>query len=254
MKLAIKIFLFLTVVPAGAGLALYGWGSMELKLANKATPEPIAVDLAKLEAGEPLASIHITVGPHYALYDSSVYSSSNGIEGESLNYSKGKLGAGNDVDCVFYPIVSKGNANIKDLEDLKKKYGGLDKIPQGDLPTPTHFTVLVRTRRFVKVRDIPDDAFKEETSVQGLVVNEVGSFDAEQAKLIQAEFPAIDFKNVLILEQHRKPTSPGTAVSAVVGGYTMLGLGFLSFVGVVVLGVTALFGGRKSSSAITSPQ
>jgi hypothetical protein len=236
MKIVVRILFFLSCLMCCCGFGLAGWGWNEKKLGEKATPDPVAADLTKLEAGEPLTSIHVTVGQHYAFYgDRAVFSYT-----EKKN-SKEIVGPETRVNYVFYPIVSRGNPDLKELPELEAKHGGLTKIPEEELPTPTHFTVLVKTYRFKKEGDIPKDTIRQEPSVQGLVINEVSHLDSNEKNLILQDFPTIDFNKVLILEEGRKPTSVASATTAMFAGFVILGLAVVSFIGTAILGVTTLF-------------
>jgi hypothetical protein len=131
------------------------------------------------------------------------------------------------VDYVFYPIVSASNPDIEELTRLQKQFGNIDKVPDEiALPVPEHFVVLVKTRRFSHVRDIPQDFFRKEESIQGLVINEISSLTSAEKSLINDSFPDLSFDKVLILEDGRRPTSPEAAIASMVAGgmYSLIAL------------------------------
>src|SRR5437879_3394826 len=100
---------------------------------------------------------HADFGPHYALYYSSIYALKQKKKGRFARGDKER------VDFVFYPIVSTENPDLQELERLQKDFGNLDKVPDViDLPEPKKFVVLVKTRRFKKVDDIPLDFYRKE--------------------------------------------------------------------------------------------
>src|SRR4029077_1316759 len=103
-------------------------------------------------------------------------------------HNKEIVGPETKVDYVFYPIVSRDNPDLKELTELEAKHGSWAKIPEEELPTPTHFTVLVKTHRFKKAGEIPPDAIRKEPSVQGLVVNEVSQLKTDEKILILQDF------------------------------------------------------------------
>jgi len=241
MKIVFRLMLLLSFLMCCGGFVLAGWGNEEGKLAAKATADPVAADLAKLEAGEQPTSIHLTLGEHYAYYGDRVVISY--MENKNSNTV---VGPETNVSYAFYPIVSKGNPDLKDLDALKAKHGNLPNIPEEEVPLPTHFAVLVKTTRFKKIRDCPSDAIKQEPSIQGLVINEVSSLGADEKNLILQDFPTIDFKKVLILEQGRKPMSSGSASAAFVAGCVILGLSVIAFIGTLITGIMSLF--RRNNS------
>ncbi len=240
MKFVVRLLFVVSCLMCCCGFGLTGWGWQEKKLGDKATPDPVAADLTKLEAGEPLTSIHITVGPHYAYYKGrTVYSFTTKKNGTTVE------GPETRIQYAYYPVVSKGNPDLKELDALAAKSGGLSKIQEEDLPTPTHFIVLVKTYRFKKIGDIPNDSIRQDPSVQGLVINEVSSLDAEEKNLILEDFPDTDFKKVLILEEGRTPTSVAGATAAMFAGIVILVVAVVSLIGTVVLGVMSLFGKKE---------
>jgi hypothetical protein len=210
----------------GAGGVLYGWS--EYKLGAKSTPEPVEVDLAKLEQGQQVDNNHLKIGDHYACYWSTIYS-----------YKESRFGqkdpdANMKIEFAFYPIVSPSNPDVQLLQPLLQKYGDLSKVPDNeDVPLPTHFVVLVKTTRYKTVGAIPKHDIQKMRSIQGLAINEVSSLSSEEKKLIQEEFPAIDFNKVMILQDGRKPSSTGQAIAFMAGGGVLLVLGLIGLVGMI---------------------
>jgi hypothetical protein len=89
----------------------------------------------------------------------------------------------------------------------------------------------VRTGRFDKVSQLPKGVVKE-AKVKGMIVNQISSLGWEEQKLIKESFPKLDFKDVLILQENRKPSGPATSFGMMGGGGVMilvgLGLCFVS--------------------------
>jgi hypothetical protein len=199
------------------------YGCTEFRVGGNASAEPVLVDLAKVEA-DPKVDNHLKIGTHYALYDNAVYSFKT--KGNRFQRAENVK-----VDYVFYPIVSASNPDMQELTRLEKQFGNIDNVPDEiDLPIPEHFAVLVKTRRFSHVRDIPQDFFRKEASIQGLVINEVSSLTSAEKNLIKDSFPQINFDKVLILEDGRRPTSPQAAIATMATGGVCSVFALVSFV------------------------
>jgi len=225
MKL--KIGLLLLIV--GGGTWAYGWS--EGRVSEGTNEQAAAADLAKLEAGGKPDNNHITIGGHTACYYASVYS----------YYTKKKNRGAKATDTtrlsyVFYPIISSNHPFNQELVNLLTKYGSLDKIPdEVDLPQIDQFVVLVKTKRFGTLKDIPNDPLRKETGIQGLVINVVSPLSSKEKDLIRDSFPKIDFNKVLILEEGRTPTSAFWSSSLIFGGIAVL-LGGLALLGLGIIG------------------
>ncbi len=98
------------------------------------------------------------------------------------------------------------------------------------MAAPDNFAVLVKTKRFNTVGDIPREMdFAQE--VRGMVVNEVDPLSADEKHLLSQGFPGTDFSKVLILEENREPASPGKYLGFFGGGIALLLLGVGLLVG-----------------------
>jgi hypothetical protein len=239
----IRILLATSFLLALVGFCLCGYGWTEQKVGAKATADPVDADLAQLEAdaGKPLDNYHLKIGPHYACYYSTVY---------SYKVKKGaprNTEAATKLDYAFYPIVSKSNPDLKELDKLKEKYGDLSKAPEDEMPLPTRFVVLVKTKRFKTVGDLPDAAITDENSLQGLVTNEIDHLTADEKKLIKEEFPTIDFSKVLIVEADRKPYSTTTTFVFMMVGFGLVVAAFVVFCWMVVAAIMGMAGAGKRS-------
>jgi hypothetical protein len=60
---------FIGLASCGCGV----YGCMEFRVGGNASAEAVVVDLAKVEADQKVDN-HLKIGPHYALYNSAVYS------------------------------------------------------------------------------------------------------------------------------------------------------------------------------------
>jgi hypothetical protein len=243
MKTAGRVVLALSFFMALLGCGLSAWGYAESQVGGKASAEPVAVDLAKLEAGQKATDNHIQIGPHYAIYDSSMYL--------LKQKKKGRFGRAQDTDKienVYYPIVSADNPEAKELERLEKQFGDLNDVPDNiDLPVPKKFVILVKTRRFKTVDDIPLVFFRKENSIRGLVINEITSLTREEKNMIKEDFPDINFKDILILEEGRTPVSSETSLGAMVCGGSCCVVSSVAAVGGVVMIVVGWASGGKKT-------
>jgi hypothetical protein len=173
----------------------------EWRVGSTSTAEPLPVELAKLESGSVPENNHLKIGPHTACYFATVYTYTTSKK------TRQRPNANTKVDYSFYPILSPAHPYVKQIQKLETKYGDLDKVPDEEFPDLSDFKVLVKTTRFRKVGDIPDDGLHTEGAVQGLVINRISSLNSEEQNLIKRDFPDIDFNKILILDEGRRPSS-----------------------------------------------
>ncbi len=243
MRVAGRVILAIGVIMMIAGCGLAFWGSQEKKVGANATADPADTNLGNLEGGETLANNHIKIGPHYALYYGTVYSYRTSKSGSSKQHQQPE--ASQAIEYAFYPIVSKSNPDMQELEKLKAEFGDLENVPDDvQITAPTHFIVLVKTSRFKKIGDLPNDAYRVEDSIHGLVINEFSKL-TEEKNLIKQTYPDIKFDKVLILEDGRTPKSAATATAIMVGGIAMLVVGILGSIAGLVMWIAGLAVGRR---------
>jgi len=210
----------LALVVIGGVMVFFG--VQEMRVSSGTTADPAEVDLAELERERTLENNHIKVGDHVALYSVSLY------QYEATEFATGEPGPGTKVTHCYYPIISLEHPFIAGLARLDAEYGGLENVPDSVRgPDITDFALLVKSKRFKTVGSIPDE-FKDESSVQGLVINRIASLDSEEKKLIKDSFPAVDLDNVLILQEGRKPASAAKWMGLTFGG------GLLAMIGVAL--------------------
>jgi len=184
------------------------------------------VAMAKLEFGVDPPNNHVEIGEHLALYDALIY------EYEERFSDPTGDDPGTKVNVTYYPIVSGSHPLAKKLEDLAKRHP--DSITDADLESlaKEKFKVIVRTGRFNKVGELPKGGVVHEEKVKGLIVNQISSLGWEERNLIKESFPNLDFKDVIILQENRKPSGPATSFGMMGGGGVMilvgLGLCFVS--------------------------
>jgi preprotein translocase subunit Sss1 len=211
------------IVCVFGGVLVYeGW--KERKLAANSTPDAVAVDLAKLEAGEKPASNHVKLGPHYAYYGEMVQISEtrNGIE--SFKY-------------IYYPIISSSHPDAKKLQEVVKANGGaLAGVDDSKLPKLTNFVVLVKSYRFKSANEANNQQLiAQMDGVQGTIINDIESLESDEQNFIKGRIPTINFDKVLVLELDRKPKSSAFALMMMFGGIALLGVGAIGFIGGMIL-------------------
>lgn len=201
-----------------AAVALGVYAGREMAVSSGTQSEPLAVDLAKLEAGETPASNYVRVGEHWALYPISVY-----------GYRKGKYDTNKQptsttsITHCYYPLISKSHSFAAVIPKVIQ--GNFD----GPAPDFSTFRVLVKTERFGTLGSIPKNPALR-NSVDGLFINRISSLDKEEAKLLKQEFPRLDLDKVLILEEDRKPTSMAAGMGMMFGAIALAGGGVGLFV------------------------
>jgi hypothetical protein len=209
------------MIVIGGCLAYFG--ILEYSVGGDASPTPVDVELADLEAGKPLPDNHIGIGLHHCMYNSSV------IEYEYDGGDK-TMRPSSPVIWTWTPLISDKHPYAIKIRQLIAKHGSVKKIPRSaDWPVLKDFVVLLKSEAYDTVKDIPDGR-KYYKSVSGLVINEIESLGDEDKRLIRAKFPKIDFEKILIVEHGRKPSSAAVSISIiVVGGLLMLIPVFLFF-------------------------
>jgi hypothetical protein len=205
--------LFICVIVIGVCVGFVGY--KEYRVSEGTTAEPLEVNLQYLEDGNEIENNHVLVGPHFADLFGIVYEW-EGTE-ENINY-------------MYYPIVSEKNSYVKQLVGLKKHYGSMNDIPDELWPTADNVVVLVKTRRYKKISEVPAELLAEE-KVQGMVVNKIESLDHEEKELVRQCLPDADINKLLILEESRKPSSIFLSIGLIAGGALtgLVGLGGLFF-------------------------
>jgi hypothetical protein len=204
------------------GIMLAYFGVQEARVSSGTTMDPAKVELAELENGTTPTNGHVLFGGHVADYAGCVY-----------EYEEGT----NKVTHTYYPIISDDHPFFEQLGQLYQKYPNIDDAPEAEFPQIDNFRVLVKTKRFKTQSAIPDGLGDEE-KLQGLVINLVESISGEEKKMLQGSFPALNFDNVLIVQEGRKPSSQMVSMGMIGGG------GLLS-----LLGIGSFFMGRGGKSA-----
>ena len=199
------------------GIGVFYWGYEEYQVSQGTRDQPAEVDLAALERGQPIPQNHVRIGRHVRLYFSTVY---------AVNMrDKDKPDA--PVDYSFYPIVSPTNNWIVSLNAALQD-GQADKKQPEAFPRLDNLKILVKTKQFRRVSDIPKGIAVAE-SVTGLVINKISKLSQDESKLIHEEYPDAKLDDVLILEEGRTPTTSTHALIFMAVGVGLIGLAIVTF-------------------------
>jgi len=205
------------VVFLGGMLAF--WGFQEYRVSSGASQEPLTIELSSIEAGEEPENTYLHIPKHSALYFSSVY------EYEQSKYSTSEPTPASKVNHTYYPIISAEHP----FNTLLAKYGDIESVPEGtEFPAPDSFAVLVKTKRFKKIGDIPVGIDPGE-EVKGLLINRISSLGSEEEKLVRETFPNVNVDKLLILEDGREPSSALKSMGMMGGGVVLVLGGLASF-------------------------
>ena len=209
---------FVLILMVIGGCLVY-YGFLENRLSGDASPEPVGVSLADLEAGKPLPDAHIRIGLHHRMYAISVY---------EYEDDGGGLKSDTPIYWTYYPIISDEHPYAKGVNDLRAKFGSLDNVPKGTpWPALGEVAIVVKTEVFSTYGEIPRSR-KYTEGIEGMVINEIESLGEEEEKLLSEGFPKMDFSKILILEEYRRPVSTGAVVAIIsIGSLLILLPGFL---------------------------
>lgn len=213
--------ILLVVIFGGGFLVWTGW--KEFRLGQVAGHEPQQTDLVTIEAGERLENAHVVIPETTAAYFASVFEFKTG-RGEGNREARPT----DKVTVTYVPLVSDNHPFLRDLFAKAQLHDGFENIPDEEIPDFTDFAVLLKTKRFATVADIPD-GLDDIDDIQGVFVNEIEPLSGEELALYQGAYPGVDFSRVLILEEGRTPTGVLGGVGMMVGGtvVSLLGVAFL---------------------------
>jgi hypothetical protein len=205
----------IVLLVLGAVLGYYA--TQEMRVSSGSQSEPLAVDLAKLEAGETPSSNYVRVGEHWAICPAAVY------RWKPSKYdTKKEATSSTSIEYCYYPIVTKSHPSIPVIERA------MNQQIDGPLDLGT-FRVLVKSKRYATVGSIPGKLVMQ-SSMDGLIVNRISSLDADEATWVKKGFPKLNVDKVLILEEGRKPTSIWAGMAMMLGALALAGGGVGLFV------------------------
>lgn len=218
-------------------------------MSSSASPQAVACPLANLEAGRKPGDNHIALGPHYRLYPACVYESQADRNTIGISEPDGS----EKVNYAYYPVISDQHPFIVALNEGIETYGSIEAIPDAEFPTLDSFSVLIKSKKFRRIGDIPDD-WPLHQDLHGLVINSINSLDGEEKNLLRDSFPSMRFDDLVIIEHDRKPASNTRSLGMMAGGFGITAFGLW-------LGKASILGGgrppqtrRRSRSARKRPE
>jgi len=209
--------LIIAIIAIGGLLLFYGWN--EYTVSSGSGNEPIAIDLADIEAGAIPKNNYVKLDSHWRLYSNSIYTykipKSASSDEAQPNY---------EVTYAYYPIISNKHPYFEKIADLIEKHGHMDNVPDSEWPSLEGFNMLIKTEKFKTIGAIPND-WEESSELKGLIINSISSISEEDKELIRSGFPNIDFSKILVLEENREPSSPIFSFGAMGGGTMIMMMG-----------------------------
>lgn len=200
------------------------WGVFRINRWSGASSDAVTVDLAQLESGLEPTDMHVQIGEHHAAYRKSAYAHSGPDTGFGIPASSDQK-----VEYVYYPVVSLKNPYVKEHAEKVKKWGDLNRIPVFEKgPVLREFSVLVKTKRFHTVGNIPERD-KVEQSVKGVMLRKASELEQEERNQLSQQYPGITGRNVYILEAGREPASGLVSALIILFGLAQLAGGVVMF-------------------------
>ncbi len=211
----------LALIGLGGVLSFIGY--QEYKVSEGTSKDPVPVSIVKLEYGIELPNNHIEIGEHAAIYDALIY------EYEERFSDPTGDDPGTKVNFVYYPITSQSHPLAEKLEKWANRDPDSISDAEYEALGKEKFKVLVRSGRYNKVGELPKGGVARLDKISGMVVNEISSVGWEEQRLLKQAFPEINFKDVLILQEGRKPSSPAASFGMMGGGGALMlvGLGLM---------------------------
>ena len=198
------------------GCVVIYFGIQEYLVSAGTTVDPQTYDLYSLETNTPFKNNHAMINNFWALYPAAIY------QYQTSEYDNSEPTDATKVDFTYYPVISEDHEFITTLWDQIDKYGDVEDIPDEEFPSINDFRVLVKTERFATVGDIPMDFTYEDNGLSGLFINKIKKLKSDEIKLLQESFPDMNFGNVLILEEGRKPQPVMIAYGIILGGVLLV--------------------------------
>ncbi len=217
------MFRIVIAMIIGGGILAF-MGGRDLALSSQCSSDPVLHDLSDLEQGGEIDNPHIKFGEHVAAYGGMIY------EYEQKEGQGNAVHNGTKLTKAYYGIVSLDHPFIQEYNKLAERENNGEEIADSEFPDFKNFTVLVKTKRYKTLGQMPEDMLALEDGISGVVINQIESLDTEEKYLIRNSFPEVDIDKILILEEGR---TPNTLINiAMLGGGIVLiiaGAGILIF-------------------------
>jgi hypothetical protein len=203
----------------GVGIVVILMGHTEYELLEKSSAEPVAVELAELEAGQELPNIHIQLGHHWKVWDELIYS-------YRLKKGQSEDDPAAKVSYAYYPLVSSSHPHSIAFDQIEATYANMADVPGDAWPTLQKFKILVRTEEFKTVGGLRKDlTWTDANELTGLVVNDVRHLGSGERGLLKESYPGLRLDEVLIVEEGRRPKSLASCLMWMGGGGALVLLG-----------------------------
>ncbi len=196
-------------------------GFQEMRLAQGADAEPAALTLEAIEQGVEVDNAHVILSEYIGVTDELIYYCTTSKYSQEIKETT-------KVDYTYTPLVSENHPFINKFIEVLNKYPEGEEVPESEYPKLNEFTVLLKSKRYETVADLPYEYLQDETA-QGIFINKIESLDGEELNLLQGSFPDLDFDQVLILEEGREPASAGSFIGMMAGGVVLSILGLIWF-------------------------
>jgi len=193
-------------------------GVQELTLFLKTPDVPVIATLKDIEDKGEAPENWLTLSADLAAYDGIVYSFM-GKEGDpdaSIMYA-------------YYPLLSHDNPHAQNILKLNASYKEEeDAIPPEEIPVLENFTVLVKTDKWKKYKDIPW-GLEADLIIKGMIINELDPIKHDEVDFLKQSFPKLDLDKVLILEEGRTPGPISIPLLMIGGGLLVFLVPFIGF-------------------------
>ncbi len=205
------------VIVLTIGVILIIHSSVDIHVSRKVGANPEVLNQSELEQGVVPDSKYIQINKHIRLYPASVFF--------YTDYSFGLTGGpkeSTNIEYILYPIVSSSfHPIINDLNDYIEKIS-IGKLSEHDpISKAGSFTVLVKSIKFKRVKDIPMSN-KKADSITGYMSVKFKNLEEKAKELVMESFPGLDTNNLIIVEEDRNPPPPTFAIVRVVTGVIFL--------------------------------
>ncbi len=191
----------LQLIVIGLGVVLGWYGFKEHRLASGASATPQELTCRDLGANGPGANAHVRMTGHLLVYEAFVVSAKDTT---SDRWEKSWVPA--------VPIDSDFAKRVSEAADGE------------EVPPPDTFSVLVynSTPGTQSGLDHELTSGRHLDPVQGLVINEVDSLDADEVRILKQSYPNFDADRVWIIQRHRTPSTGGKPLFMMIGALAMV--------------------------------